>query len=218
MSVAFRALFGVFIALLTLSTESALPSVIFIPNPEPLSDDGFGRFITRFSQHVVVGNPSHTVNGFFNAGSVYIFAEETGALKLTVANPFPNTDDAFGIVAVVNERIAIGAPGDDSGGGIRGGCVYIYDTDGNLLRKISNPDPSIGDRFGNSLASHGDLLLVGDPHDAVMGFSAGSIYLFDTLTGELIHKVSNPDPISGDLFGYPVALTYRNPIFAKLKM
>lgn len=82
-------------------------------------------------------------------------------------------------------------------------CLYVIllplpalAAPGNLLFTIPNPDGpnQIGSAlFGASLASNGDLLLVGAPDD-YLGINAGSVHLFNVATGEHLLTIRNPDP------------------------
>ena len=72
---------------------------------------------------------------------------------------------------------------------------------GDLLFTIENPGLK-KDMFSSSLATLGDLIIVGASGKGVDGIvGAGSLYVFDGTTGELKFTIDNPDPKRGDGFG-----------------
>lgn len=100
-------------------------------------------------------------------------------------------------------------------------CLYVVllplpalAAPGDLLFTIPNPDGpnQIGSAlFGASLASNGNLLLVGAPDD-YLGINAGSVHLFNVATGEHLLTVRNPSPgpSSPARFGAAVAFHDSN--------
>ncbi|MCK5874097.1 MAG: DUF4347 domain-containing protein [Alcanivoracaceae bacterium] len=96
--------------------------------------------------------------------------------------------DRFGYsVAIDNDgsRIAVGAPGDDTGQG----RVYLFERAGALpsnfaaaaVANIVSPDRAAQDGFGWALDFNqdGSLLLVGEPGDDTAGSNAGAAFLFN---------------------------------------
>ena len=78
---------------------------------------------------------------------------------------------------------------------------------GNLLLSIPNPEAFNNERFGFSTAANGDRVVVGAPLDDPQGIAdAGSAYVFDLATGNLVAALKNPEPFNGDRFGYSVAI------------
>ncbi len=116
----------------------------------------------------------------------------------------------------------VGAPEDDLGAVTDAGSVYVFDsTSGSLVLTIANPAPG-NDRFGFSVAPIGDDILVGAPFDNPDGvMNAGSAYVFDGTTGDLLLTVPNPALGIRDEFGRSVASvggnilvgTPREPLF-----
>jgi FG-GAP repeat len=79
------------------------------------------------------------------------------------------------------------------------------------LRLFQNPTPSLDDRFGDSLATIGNNLVVGAPGDDTAGRNAGAAYLFNAVTGNLLRTFQKPTPVVGDNFGSEV-VTFGNNI------
>ncbi|MCH9657316.1 lactonase family protein [archaeon] len=72
---------------------------------------------------------------------------------------------------------------------------------GDLLFTIENPGLK-KDMFSSSLDTLNDLIVVGASGKEVDGVvGAGSLYVFDGITGELKFTIDNPDPKRGDGFG-----------------
>jgi len=121
--------------------------------------------------------------------------------------PSPTGNAFFGASVATNAYfIAIGAPGEPSGGQAHAGLVSVYSpTTGNYIRTLSDPDPQAGELFGAQVSLNGNLVLVGAPLQNVGGASkSGQAYLFNVATGELIYTL-NTDPKSGAYFGGSVA-------------
>ncbi|MGD1717682.1 FG-GAP repeat protein, partial [Dapis sp. BLCC M172] len=72
--------------------------------------------------------------------------------------------------------------------------------------KLTAPDGSESDLFGESVALGDNLALIGAIGDDENGSNSGSAYLFDTTTGSLLQKFTPPDGSRRDLFGDSVAL------------
>ena len=79
---------------------------------------------------------------------------------------------------------------------------------GNLLATLNNPAPAAGDYFGYSVAVSGNIAVVGAHSDDPGGVTdAGTAYVFDTATGNLLATLNNPAPVATDRFGYSVAVS-----------
>ena len=76
-----------------------------------------------------------------------------------------------------------------------------------LTQTFNNPSPEDSDNFGNSVSLSGTLALIGTPGDSTSAQYAGSAYLFDTTTGDLLKTFSKPTPADYDNFGYSVSLS-----------
>ncbi|MGD1717366.1 FG-GAP repeat protein, partial [Dapis sp. BLCC M172] len=72
--------------------------------------------------------------------------------------------------------------------------------------KLTAPDGSPFDLFGESVALGDNLALIGASEDDDNGEESGSAYLFDTTTGSLLQKFTAADGSPFDLFGLSVAL------------
>jgi outer membrane protein assembly factor BamB len=117
-------------------------------------------------------------------------------------------DDRLGTsLAAVGGNVLVGAPGRDANSIFDSGAAYLFDaTTGGLLRTFSNPTPAAFDQFGSAVAGVDGKVLVGAPlKDAGAVSDAGAAYLFDGMTGGLLHTFSEPAPTTESQFGAAVA-------------
>ena len=111
----------------------------------------FGRRIAIGNNKIAVAAWRDSYNG--NAsGSVYVYdLDGTNEVKISASDGAPS--DSFGVsVAIGDNKIVVGAWGDDDNGS-DSGSVYVYDLDGTNEVKITASDGASGDNFGYSVAS-----------------------------------------------------------------
>jgi hypothetical protein len=142
-----------------------------------------------------------------DAGSVYLY-NASGVLQTTITNPTPAAYDQFGfaVAGIGTDRIAVGAPNDNTGA-TAAGAVYVYSTAGVLLATITNPAPAAYDQFGFAVAAVGtDRIVIGAPAPNYGGEAvhAGIAYLYST-NGALLATIPNPVPAAHGVFGWAVA-------------
>jgi hypothetical protein len=98
-------------------------------------------------------------------------------------------------VAIDGAHALIGAIGDDDMGSLAG-AAYLFDiSTGQQVHKLLAEDGAQFDHFGVSVAIDGSYAAVGADSDDDLGNSSGSAYVFDTATGNQLHKLL---PDSGD--------------------
>jgi filamentous hemagglutinin family protein len=133
---------------------------------------------------------------------------DVNAPLATFLNPdgdAPNDLFAFSI-AGVGENVVIGAFHDDPQGIDNAGSAYLFDAAGNYLLTFDNPNPTAGGEYGFAVAGIGDNVLIGAGRNTVAEQPAGSVYLFDGVTAELLQTFNNPDPARDDRFGDSIAV------------
>ena len=188
-------------------------------NPTPAANDQFGQSVSLSGNRALIGAQNDSTGGA-SAGAAYLFDTTTGALARTFANPGapPNVLDNFGhSVALSGNQALISAIGNDIGtttAGRDAGAAYLFDTaTGALLQTFLNPTPANRDFFGDDVALFGNRALISTIGDDTAALNAGAAYLFDTLTGALLHTFLNPTPElnnafgNNDNFGFSVALS-----------
>ena len=172
----------------------------------------FGNAVAFCGNRIVVGAPYRNAPNATNAGSATIFDEKGNAIKKLYGDN-QTTSAYFGrAVAVSEDRVVISATGEhfDKPGA---GAVYIYDTEGNFIKKV-HPTPGLGSiDFGSSVSVYGNRIVVGASGDNDRTpsalISSGMVYIFDkngnTIDG-LYKKIPPYVPSVGSLFGYSVAV------------
>jgi outer membrane protein assembly factor BamB len=181
--------------------------------------DGFGYSIAISDSYAIVGAPYEDDAGGTGSGKAYIYNSSTGALLWTLDNPnaYGTTDgDYFGYsVSISNSYAIIGAYLEDDAGGLSSGKAYIFDNaTGTLLWTLDNPnayDTSAGDSFGYSVSISDIYAIVGAyQEDDISGLGSGIAYIYNSVTGALLHTLDNPNAYSsttGDYFGYYVSIS-----------
>lgn len=168
--------------------------------------DQFGTSVAISRTTAIVGSVGDDDEGSAT-GSVYIFDTDTGIqlFKLTASDA--EEGDLFGIsVAISLNTAVVGAIFSDDAGP-SSGSAYLFDTVTGLeLFKLTASDAQAGDFFGASVAIFGTTAIIGAPNSDDAGSNSGSVYLFDTLTGLQIAKLTSSEAASRDFFGHSVAI------------
>ncbi len=186
------------------STNGALLTTF--TNPTPAVDDWFGLSVAAVgTDRVLIGAIGDETDGW-RTGSAYLFSTD-GTLLTTFANPTPAASDNFSwsVAAIGDDRVLIGARGDNAGAPMAG-AAYLFRTNGALLVTFTNPTPAAYDYFGRSVAAVGaDRVLIGAVGaTSGAGWGTGAVYLFST-NGALLTTFTNPTPVANDYFGCSVA-------------
>jgi hypothetical protein len=172
--------------------------------------DFFGTSAAVGSGRVVVGAWADDDNGSAT-GSAYIFDLDGNFInKINGAyGTGAAASDYFGkSVAVGSDRIVVGAYADDDNG-LSSGSAYIFDLDGNFIKKIDGTGGTGADQadyFGVSVAAGSGRIVVGAYGDADNGSLSGSAYIFD-LEGNFINKINGAHgtgAAASDGFGFSV--------------
>jgi hypothetical protein len=200
--------------------------IFIIDNPNGYNtsaSDYFGTAAAISGNYAIVGTYSEDDIGGLTSGKAYIYKTTNGTwsdtiLLHTLDNPgaySTNSGDYFGhSVAISGNYAIVGAYFEDDAGGANSGKAYIFDvTTGALVHTLDNPNAyatSAEDRFGVSVAISGNYVVVGAYAEDDTGSSSGKAYIFDVLTGDLVHTLDNPNPSgtsANDWFGYAVAIS-----------
>ena len=192
----------------------------------PVAEGAFGSMVAASDGLLYVGAPGDQPIGLGGVGAVYVFDVATGVLTHIVPAPDPDAStmpvgggpagpgvpqstssrpDAMGFgraLATVGDRILVGAP-DSSVDGLAGaGAVYVFDTQGTLIRTVREISPHANASFGASVAMIGDILFVGAPGAPAGGVDgAGDVQAFDARTGAWLRTLSSALPAEGADFG-----------------
>ena len=190
--------------------------IFTLDNPSPENFDQFGHAVAIDGDTVVVSAYLEDIAAAQDAGNVYVYDLASGTPTLPVVNlpnPLPESGDRFGwSVALDGDTVVVGAFMDDVGAA-DSGTIYVFDladpTPSIPIETISNPIPEPIDQFGGAVAVSGNLIAAGARVDDVGATNAGTVYIFDLLSGtpaNPIHTIFNPQPGIGDQFGFALAI------------
>ena len=168
--------------------------------------DWFGYSVAVSGSTIVVGAPFENEKAYAS-GSVYVFDSVTGQETFKLSPSDGATFDEFGrSVAIDGSRVVVGAPRDGDKGD-NSGSVYVFDSvTGQRTFKLTASDGAANDEFGRSVAIDGSTVVVGAPLDDDEGVDSGSVYVFDSETGQEIRKLTASDGAANDEFGRSVAI------------
>jgi len=188
------------------------PTGIVDKDGNPISGNANGLFgwsVAVGNDRIVVGSIADNDNGT-DSGAVYL-CDLNGTFIKKIVEPVAVAGRGFGTsVAVGNGRIVVGAPNDQNTSPRDGGAVYIYDIDGNLIRKLT--EAASASRYGFSVSVGSGKIVIGAPFETVNGvFFGGKVYVNDINGYPLIDldvsTNSNLFDISNfDQFGYSVSV------------
>ena len=163
------------------SNTTTRPLATFGP-PSGFTPDfsGFGYSVDIHGSYVAVGTDN--TDGKSSRSHAYLY--NTSGVLLETLTPSDHADhDNFGHdVAVVetgsSTYIAVGAPFNDGVSMTKRGSVYLFDaSDGSQVYQLIASDASSYGRFGASVASSGNYLVVGAPHQSLINKTG--VYVFD---------------------------------------
>lgn len=176
-----------------------------LESPAPATGDRFGFSIAATGTLIIVGAPGDDAAGV-DSGAAFVFDGATGAHVRTLHAPSPIANAQFGFsVAARGDDIIVGAP-FAGGAQVDAGAAYLFDgASGDLLLTFTNDGASGDDSFGAAVASAGNDVLVGAPHDNGQVERGGAAFLFDGATGTRLNVFRGPQAAVGDLFGASVA-------------
>jgi hypothetical protein len=171
----------------------------------------FGSSVAIDGDKVLIGDSQNDTFAKLS-GAAFLFDAVSGDLTQSFFHPNPdeprfNVGDAFGASVAINEdKVLIGAPGDDTFG-FSSGSAFLFDAlSGNIIQTFFDPNPGDEDVFGSSVAIEGDKVLISAIFDDTFGFNSGAAFLFDALSGNLIQTFLDPNPDDFDFFGTSVAI------------
>jgi hypothetical protein len=172
-----------------------------------------GQNTSSFGQSVAIGSNRIVVGEFLRSGggAAYIYDLAGNFIKQLIPTNTLATSANFGIsVAIACGKIVIGAR-NDNGTVSSSGAAYIFDLDGNFLRKIEAPIQASNDQFGQSVAIGSGRIVVGAPGKDGANINVGTAYLYD-IHGNFITEITdrgNVPTSTGAAFGFSVAAGFQ---------
>ena len=182
-----------------------------LDNPNVYStgvDDDFGYSLASDGKYLAVAAKENTSAGV-NVGVIYVYNILNGGLLHIIQSPVNQASEFFGLTLDISGNWLITGVWLNDTTGTDSGRAYIYNlTTGALHKTLENPnayDTTAGDKFGSSVGISGNYAIVGayDEDDA-NGTSSGKAYIFNIVTGTLVHTLDNPNAYgtsAGDNFG-----------------
>ena len=155
----------------------------------PARSDGFGEAVALLGNTAIIGAPQTEHGGVKFAGAAYVFEREGDRWveKAKLAASDPGKADRFGFsVAIAADTVVVGAPLKDTSGGQDAGAAYIFGHDGNSwkqLAKVLGKGGHKGDKFGSSVATNGNVVIVGAPIREEDAFASGAAYAYARVDG-----------------------------------
>jgi len=182
--------------------------------PTPAQNITFGRRVATDGVNAIINSPTEASNGGASGtaseGKAYIFNVSTGTLVHTLDHPNSSGGDSSydgfsnDAVDISGNYAIVGAYNETP----VGGKAYIFNVStGNLVHTLDNPNvdgAATTDRFGSAVAIDGNYAVVGNHTEYYSSGStgAGVVYIYNVITGELLHTVESPvkDAVDG-LYG-----------------
>jgi len=183
------------------------------PNKELTpAGDRFGNTVLVSEKYIVSSAAYENVLSAKWGGVVYVFDKASGSLLHQISNPnnyFSPYQEYFGsYMDLLGDTLVVGSPLEDNASGSQSGVAYVFDlTTGNLTLTIENPNAAgtvESDYFGQDVALAEGYIIVGAAREDGLGSSSGVVYVFNSVTGALVHTLLNPNiygDAGGDNFG-----------------
>jgi hypothetical protein len=180
------------------------------------SFDLFGYAVAISGSTMVLGAYKDDVGSNVDQGSAYVFERQgdqwVEKAKLTASDGA--AADEFGVAtAIAGKTIVVSARGDDVGGNVEQGSVYVFERQGGIWveqQKLIASDGGAGDIFGESIALNGSTLVIGAEFDDIAGNNEqGSAYVFERRGGTWSEqqKLTASDGSAGGVLGASVGIS-----------
>lgn len=163
-------------------TESAR-----VTAPSAGAGSHFGGAVALHGDHAIVGD-RWAGGAAANHGSACLFVRNGAAWDLVspvLSSPDPRAYDHFGAaVAIVGDRLVVGAPGASGGGVADAGAAYVYVRAGTSwgleqkLEPVPSDLPHLVHDFGAAVSMTSSFVLVGNPTDHHPSPGSGAAHLF----------------------------------------
>jgi len=185
------------------------------------ASDVYSRYTMAMSdEYAIVGATGNDVdaNGgspVTDAGAAYILRNVNGNWQQVqkIVPPDRGSGYNFGFGLAITDHYAFVSANMESVSGVgNAGAVYVFDNQNGtwvFVQKITAPDKQAGDRFGWSLTTYGDYLLIGCPyqsHDrngANYKIATGSFYSYKNINGvwTFVEQVTAINRVQAEYFG-----------------
>ena len=148
-------------------------------------DDRFGSSVTVVGDIAAIGAPYNDNANGTDAGAVYIFSRSAGSWSQTqklLASDGAASDQFGTAVALISDRLIIGAPQANIGANGDQGAAYTFVRSGSAWTQqsiITAGDGTANDQFGSAVALNGNTAIVGAAlADVSSNTNQGATYAF----------------------------------------
>ena len=193
---------------ITTSEARYLATRTTVTSPDPQTITGYTGFSTVGYGYT---NPYTSARNAFNQE---VPAHVGIPTYLTYGGGWYNSSFSFNRSAIGNDRIVVGDhlfyDYDASITGIAGtymGAAYLFDINGNPLRRIDAPDTVNNDSFGQVVEIDSGKIIIGDPLYHGTHADQGAVYVFD-MDGNYERKITLSSPAVND--DWPQAMAADN--------
>lgn len=178
----------------------------------PLPGQHFGISLAVDGDTLAVGAEGYS-SPALNSGAVYVFVRESDRwveqALLTAADA--DFNDSLGSSVDLSGDVVVAGAQWDEDLGVNSGSAYVFRRQGSHWAreaKLLAPDGAIGDFFGSSVAVSGSTIFVGAYGDDDLGFSSGSVYVFEHEGTDWVprSKLHANDGGEGDGLGFAICL------------
>lgn len=169
--------------------------------------DYFGTSVGISGDYAVVGAYADDTGSVINHGSAYVFERNANGVWQAIARIEASdkaSNDLFGYASAISGNlIVVGAHNKASVGAA---YVFARDDSGSFrqVAKLSPNDPSSGALFGVSVATDGEIVVVG-----AQGKPAAYVFAKQNNTWQQVSKLTSPDGNTTDGFGVGVSVSNR---------
>lgn len=184
------------------------------------NDDSFGASVGVFGDTAIIGARNDDDDGS-SSGSAYIYRYNGSTDNWDEEQKLTASDaaalDNFGMsVSIWGGTALVGSPFINVSGMGDSGAAYIYRYNGTIdswseEQKLVASDFAAGDFFGQSVAIHGDVAVIGAPDRSGTAVLAGAVYVFRFHEGinQWVEeaKLVASDGMDSDAFGISVAIS-----------
>ena len=184
-------------AMLDISSAATENSAFELISPAPAVDDYFGEGIYISGNYALI-----SAIGVSNSqGAAYLYDTQTGTLIHTFTSSAPNDYDYYGWDTYIKDNYIIIAQPYSDVQTTNSGIIEVFDlTTQNLLYTIYNPTPAASDWFGGEYQVINNYIFVTHGYDDTGASNAGTLFMYDLATGNLLRTFNNPFPAANDYF------------------
>jgi outer membrane protein assembly factor BamB len=184
-----------------------------LKKPAPAERDCFGSSARAFGANFLVGCPCDDT-GATDAGALFLYDSSTGELLSAFRSPDPKVNVHFGgwggSIAAAGDDLLVGVDDIDPKGQDTGAAYLFEGSTGKLIQTFRNPETDRGRGFAFTVAALEGNLLISDKNHCPPRADGGVVYLFDSVTGDVLRTFNNPTPAVDDGFGTSIAVVEGN--------